>query len=64
MYSLEVFYAGDKTPRHVERLLNAADVLKRVHALLAQHEGCETVVVYSEHARLFAVDCRGNRLPH
>jgi hypothetical protein len=63
VYTLKVFYAGETVPRHVESTLSAKEVLTRVHALLAEHHGCEHIVVLLDSTRLFAVDCKGNRLP-
>ena len=61
MYTLQVFYDG--ALHHTERLNSAAAVLARIPELLQEHQGCEKVVVSLERTRLFAVDCKGNRLP-
>ncbi len=61
MYTVQVFYDGRL--HHTERLASAADVLARIPGLLEEHNGCEKVVVSLERTRLFAVDCKGNRLP-
>ncbi len=60
MYELQVFYEGKL--HHTERRTGAADVLARIPVLLQEHEGCEKVVVMFDRMRLFAVDCKGNRL--
>ncbi len=61
MYTLDVFYDGRL--HHTERLTNGAETLARIPALLQEHDGCEKVVVSLNRTRLFAVDCKGNRLP-
>ena len=63
VYQLEVFYPGQSTPHATIRLISAPEVLVRISTLLAEHHGCEHIVVMSDRARLFAVDCKGNRLP-
>ena len=60
MYTLEVFYDGKL--HHTERLTNGAEVLDRIPPLLQEHDGCEKIVVSLDRTRLFAVDCKGNRL--
>ena len=63
MYRLLVYYpeqTGIHATIHVDR---SADVLTRIPQLLAEHDGCERVVVMFNDTRLFAVDCEGNRLP-
>jgi len=61
MYTLEVFYNG--VLEHIERHSNAAAVLLRMRTLLEEHGGCEKIIVRFGSTRLFAVDCKGNRLP-
>jgi hypothetical protein len=63
MYQLLVYHAGDKRPSADVRVARAADVLSRIPELLAEHHGCEHIVVTFNEIRLFAVDCAGNRLP-
>jgi hypothetical protein len=63
MYELHVYYAGDRLPRKTVRAARAADALDRIPQLLAEHDGCEHIVVMVSGVRLFAVDCHGNRLP-
>ncbi len=63
MYVLEVYFAGDRYPRHVVRTQSAPDAMTRIPALLAEHHGCEKIVVYSGSTRLFSVDCKGNTTP-
>jgi hypothetical protein len=63
MYRLLVFHSGETTPRHLIPVARAADVLTRIPEVLAEHPGCEHVVLMYDEIRLFAVDCAGNRLP-
>jgi hypothetical protein len=60
LYTLDIFYDGKL--HHTERRMNAAEVLARIPDLLSEHEGCEKIVVSLERTRLFAVDCKGNRI--
>jgi hypothetical protein len=60
VYALEVFFPDDPRPRHVERLNAATEVLTRIAELLAEHVGCDKVVVTFNSRRLFSVDCKGN----
>ena len=61
MYTLEVFFDG--VLDHIERRGSAAEVLTRIPELLVEHDGCEKIVVTFDGARLFAVDCNGDRIP-
>ncbi len=61
MYTLQVFYDG--ALHHTERLVGAANVLARIPELLREHDGCEKLVITLAGTRLFAVDCKGERLP-
>ncbi len=63
MYELHVFYPGDAIARKTVQAGRSADALGLIPQLLAEHEGCEHVVVMVGGVRLFAVDCAGNRLP-
>ena len=63
MYTLSVFYGSQTKPHAVHRIDRSADVLTAIPKLLAEHEGCEHIVVTSDSIRLFSVDCKGNRLP-
>ena len=63
MYQLLVFYPGERLPHTTTKVAKAADVLELISTLLAEHGGCERVVVMNDGVRLFAVDCMGNRLP-
>jgi len=63
MYALHVFHPGEDTPREVERLTRAADVLSRIPLLLVEHHGCEKVAVFFHTTLLFSVDCQGNTQP-
>jgi hypothetical protein len=58
-----VFYPDDPLPHHIERLLDAREVLTRVSTLLKEHDGCEHIVVLRNTTRLFSVDCHGNSTP-
>ncbi|MGH6967254.1 MAG: hypothetical protein ACREE0_22440 [Phenylobacterium sp.] len=63
MYELHVYYGGDSIARKTVRASRAAEALDLIAQLLAEHDGCERVVVMVSGVRLFAVDCAGNRLP-
>lgn len=63
MYELHVFYPGDAIARKTAKAGRAADALGLIPRLLAEHDGCEHIVVMGGGVRLFAVDCAGNRLP-
>lgn len=63
MYELQVYYAGDTTIRKSVRASRAAEALELIPLLLAEHDGCEHIVVLVSGVRLFSVDCAGNRLP-
>ena len=49
--------------RHEEAFRTAQEVLIRIPALLSQYADCEKLVVRMGRARLFSVDCIGDRLP-
>lgn len=63
MYALEVYFPNEDSPRHVESTTSASEVLARVSTLMAEHDGCEKVVVYLGSTRLFSADCKGNTSP-
>ena len=63
MYTLQVFYDGSHTPDDTHEVRAASDVLTLIPKLLQDHEGCERIVVSLSGTRMFAVDCKGNRLP-
>ena len=63
MYQLLVYFPGSDVVRATIEVERSADVLARIPKLLAEHEGCEHIVVMFKDMRLFAVDCTGNRLP-
>jgi hypothetical protein len=42
---------------------NASEALALIPRILAEHHGCERVVVMMGTVRLFAVDCAGNTMP-
>ncbi len=63
MYQLLVYYP-EKPGVHATIVAErAAEVLDLIPKILAEHDGCERVVVTYDQVRLFAVDCAGNRLP-
>ena len=62
MYQLTVYYPDDDFGRQTIDVLKAADVLLRIPTLLAEHTGCAKLIVTLNGARLFSVDCAGNRL--
>ena len=63
MYELQVYFPGDASARATFLSDRAADVLLRIPELLADHDGCEHIVIRLGDVRLFSVDCKGNRLP-
>ncbi len=63
MYRLLVYYGDDSVPRERHGASAAAEVVKLIPMLLAAHDGCERIVVMLGDARLFSVDCHGNRQP-
>ena len=63
MYRLEVYFAGDRYPRHVERTQSAPEAMARISRLIDEHDGCERIVVYLGAMRLFSVDSKGNAVP-
>ena len=62
MYELHVYYPGDTIMRKTVRAARAAEALDLIPQLLAEHDGCEHIVVMTRGVRLFSVDCHGNRL--
>jgi hypothetical protein len=62
-YSVQVFYPGEATPRERHPIASSADVLAAIPKLLGQHGECEKLAVYNGPTFLFAVDCKGNRIP-
>jgi hypothetical protein len=62
VYRLEVHFPDKSAADHVEHVPQGADALARIEALLAEHHGCERIVVFHGVTRLFAVDCKGNTL--
>ncbi len=63
MYELRVYLPDNPVPLVACHAASAAEVLDVVQRALADHPGCEKVVVTLSGIRLFAVDCAGNRLP-
>lgn len=62
MYELLVFYGDDPQERERHSVARASEVLLMIPKLLEAHHGCEHIVVMMGEARLFAVDCKGNRI--
>ena len=62
MYRLDVLFTDNSSPRQTRFVHRAGDVLTMIPELLAAHDGCERIVVWAEDSRLFAVDCKGNRV--
>ncbi len=63
MYKLLVYYPDTKGVHTTVDVARGADVLTLIPNVLAEHDGCEHIVVTLNGMRLFAVDCAGNRLP-
>ena len=63
MYQLLVYFPGSSVVRATIDVSKSTEVLALIPKLLAEHEGCEHIVVKFNDSRLFAVDCNGNRLP-
>jgi hypothetical protein len=62
-YTLEIYYADSPTPRERHAVSNAAEALSMIKELLAIHPQCERLVVMMGMTQLFAVDCKGARIP-
>ncbi len=62
MYQLLIYFPDSETARATIQVDKARDVLALIPKLLAEHEGCEHIVVLFNQTRLFAVDCHGNRI--
>ncbi|HEY8618062.1 hypothetical protein [Phenylobacterium sp.] len=62
MYRLRVIHPGAAFPTETVSLERAADVLTAIPELLARHADCDRVEVMANDSKLFAVDCKGNRL--
>jgi hypothetical protein len=63
VYRIDVFFAGEKTPRKTLETENAAAVLAAIPNALNDHDGCERLEVFLDYTRLFRVDCQGNYSP-
>ncbi len=63
MYQLLVYFPGSEGARARINIDRGSDVVAMIPKLLAEHEGCEHIVVMLNDVRLFAIDCAGNRLP-
>ena len=62
MYRLEIFHPGRERPIATRHVDHASDTLKLISTLLQEHQGCERIVAWMGDTRMFAVDCKGNRL--
>lgn len=63
MYQLLVYYPDSEEPHAVIPLERGADAMALITRILAEHQGCEHVVVMLGSTRLFSVDCAGHRQP-
>jgi hypothetical protein len=63
VYRILVYHPGEKNPRVTLDAPRGSEALALIPQLLAEHSECERVVVMHDQTRLFAVDCKGNRLP-
>jgi hypothetical protein len=63
VYFIQVIYPDLRHPHEVHKVERAADALALIPQLLEAHSGCERIAVYAGTSFLFAVDCKGNRLP-
>ena len=61
-YHIDVHYPGERMSRERCDLDSAQAVLDAIPTMLQAHSGCERLVVWVGPTRLFAVDCRGERL--
>lgn len=59
MYELMVYHPGDRIARVTVKAARAADAFALIPLLLAEHDGCEHIVVMVGGVRLFSVDCAG-----
>ena len=63
MYHLLVYFSGETVPVATIHTPRASEILGLIPKLLAEHDGCEHIVVMGDTVRLFSVDCHGNRMP-
>jgi len=63
VYELLVYWPGEAAARTTRTAQRAAEVMDLIPLLLAEHDGCERIVVNSGGARLFSIDCQGARQP-
>ena len=63
MYQLLVYYPERSDAHAMINAQNAFEALALIPRILAEHHGCERVVVMMGTVRLFAVDCAGNTMP-
>lgn len=62
MYRIDVVYPGLGEAKETCYVARASETLTTISDLLSEHHGCERLVVWLNGTRLFAVDCRGNRI--
>jgi hypothetical protein len=62
MYRLEVHHVGNPRPTAVRSAQSAGEALELIPSLLEGHPDCDRVNVWFDLTRLFAVDCKGNRV--
>jgi hypothetical protein len=55
--------ASAASPRKIVSVKTAAEVSALIPKRLAEHDGCERIVVKAGTAHLFSVDCNGERTP-
>lgn len=63
MYQLQVFHGDHSHATETCEVKRASEVLELIPTLLKRHEDCAKIVVSTNGARLFAVDCAGDLLP-
>ena len=62
MYRLEIFYPDGPEPTEIRYVDHAAEAMTTISELHQEHGGCERIVAWLGVTRLFAVDCKGNRV--
>ncbi len=63
MYFVKVHYPGSRAVHESHSVERGSDVLALIPRLLETHGECEKIAVYADTTFLFAVDCKGDRLP-
>ena len=62
VYHLDVIHPGMPRPTARRSVDRAQAVLELIPELLGAHPDCDRIIVWIGLTRLFAVDCKGNRL--